>query len=227
MEKSPMVALSVYLTSLGNYPAVQEQRVWKRFLRVRADDMSSVRVRPRLSFFRLGLFKRIFFDVLTLYSSLGQQVERKIPLAQSALGLLLSQPVCDRRLRPPPSSKNMSKGTNGDDDVFTSLQNQPEEEEEDQRAEGGLFHEKFSLCSNGVEGLPLSGLCSSLQDLPSKRNSSLVVDSSKEETNSLARSSMNKVRASKGKKTEISDFELIRVVGKGCAGKVSPIFFED
>lgn len=43
---SPMASLSTLLTALANDRGVRESKVWRRFVRVRGDDMSSVRVRP-------------------------------------------------------------------------------------------------------------------------------------------------------------------------------------
>lgn len=45
---SPVAALSVFLTVLANEQAVRESKVWRRFLRVRGDDMSSVRVERKI-----------------------------------------------------------------------------------------------------------------------------------------------------------------------------------
>lgn len=45
---SPVAALSVFLTILANEQAVRESKVWRRFLRVRGDDMSSVRVERKI-----------------------------------------------------------------------------------------------------------------------------------------------------------------------------------
>ena len=41
---SQMSALSGYLTEVTNNERVRETRAWKKFIRVRGDDLSSVRV---------------------------------------------------------------------------------------------------------------------------------------------------------------------------------------
>lgn len=41
---SPLASLSTFLTTLANDQAVRESRAWRRFLRVRAEDLASTRV---------------------------------------------------------------------------------------------------------------------------------------------------------------------------------------
>ena len=122
---SQMSALSAYLTEVANDERVRETKVWKKFIRVRADDLSSVRVSTTSQFF---LQKRGPADSTTLDFP---QVERKLKRTQSAQALNLRSPFG-------PRSQGQLKGAGG-----------PASPSEDALSADGVMIEMFEELDDG------------------------------------------------------------------------------
>jgi serum/glucocorticoid-regulated kinase 2 len=56
---STITGLAAYLTTISNTPAVRQARVWKRFVRVRTDDLESVRVERAIKHARSDLASHV------------------------------------------------------------------------------------------------------------------------------------------------------------------------
>jgi len=167
-------AIASYLTALANHPAVKIDRVWKRFVRVRTDDLESQRVdRP---------IKRVRSDLAahTAPSEEGH-VEHATNAPEEPQTPVAPAPEPQQRLPPRSQSADPDK-SHRISRVYAASMPSQDESQTDQ-----------------------TGDESSSSAAPAERK---------------ARRKKRKEPKKSTRKVNVNDFEMMRVLGKGCAGKV-------
>ncbi|KAJ7200228.1 hypothetical protein B0H12DRAFT_1164673 [Mycena haematopus] len=180
-------AVAAYLTTISNTPAMRQARVWKRFVRVRTDDLESVRVERAI--------KRVRSDLASHGGRGKENVAEKenevVPPTDEAIPAASLTPEAARipRSQSADPDKRMSRS-------FSS--NTPDEhtDVEEQTSSQAGETDDSSLSTTGHAAAP------------KKR-------SSKKKLRALSVGPRKSTR-----KVVIDDFEMMRVLGKGCAGKV-------
>ncbi|KAH7101432.1 hypothetical protein BKA62DRAFT_618855 [Auriculariales sp. MPI-PUGE-AT-0066] len=268
---SSTTGLAAYLTTLSNDPAVRVCRPWRKFVRVRTDDLESVRVERAI--------KRVRSDLAAHHAPGSPSADHPAPAATAAT----DQPA------PPPKDKRNDVPATSRPQSITSALTQEHIEEADDESAANLGDVSASTASvqdsdqaadattttrssrkdaASAEGSSQNGLLTPTSSPPSPteahpslripRSASADPDKAHRlsrvwqtttvttsplkagdvtETDTEAetdqasvsgteRSPRSKARRRvprgerKSKKVVIDDFEMIRVLGKGCAGKV-------
>ncbi|KAJ6520464.1 hypothetical protein C8R45DRAFT_807538 [Mycena sanguinolenta] len=198
-------AVAAYLTTISNTPAMRQARVWKRFVRVRTDDLESVRVERAI--------KRVRSDLASHGGRGKENVAEKenevvvpAPTPAPPSEPTPIEPPADEATPAPASpaeSARIPRSQSADPDKrmsrsFTS--NTPDEQtdvEEQTSSQAGETEDDSSLSTTGHAAAA-----------PKKR-------ASKKKLRALSVGPRKSTR-----KVVIDDFEMMRVLGKGCAGKV-------
>ncbi|EPQ60213.1 kinase-like protein [Gloeophyllum trabeum ATCC 11539] len=250
-----LTALAAYLTDIANDQLLRTNRAWKRFVRVRTDDLESVRIERAI--------KRVRSD-LASHVSPKTPTERHASTANSSSADISEVESFDDEY--PTSGSNVV--TSGDIDMTSTLAREVDIKEEDEEeavqeesakegdaAAGRSTPEADTATLNGADGhagnastsdsvdqharIPRSQSADPMTRLsktytPSTLNGDSASQTGDESSISTStddptarkkrsRSSDPHKQLSKKKsqrKVVISDFEMIRVLGKGCAGKV-------
>jgi serum/glucocorticoid-regulated kinase 2 len=261
-------AIAAYLTTISNIVALRQARVWKRFVRVRTDDLESVRVERAIKRVRSDLAAHVGLmkERESLHTDGNQNGPSVAPSDESGS-------IFDHRA-------NGNESHEACEDIGEAIQ-----EDEEAKAVGTVGHEMLNedlVTNNGLEdpaqdlpGLqdhrelastviiddgeptavqteeapstPLaseppsriprshsadfdkSSRLSRAFSSPGQETSSQTGDDSSASTTGGRRSSGRKKRSlsmapkeprKSHRKVNIDDFEMMRVLGKGCAGKV-------
>ncbi|KAF7337781.1 hypothetical protein MSAN_02251900 [Mycena sanguinolenta] len=200
-------AVAAYLTTISNTPAMRQARVWKRFVRVRTDDLESVRVERAI--------KRVRSD-LASHGGRGKEnvaeKEKEVvvpsppPAPAPAPEPMPIEPPADEATPDPapaaePARIPRSQSADPDKRMSRSFSsNTPDEQtdvEEQTSSQAGETEDDSSLSTTGHAA-----------SAPKKR-------ASKKKLRALSVGPRKSTR-----KVVIDDFEMMRVLGKGCAGKV-------
>lgn len=249
-------SIAAYLTAVANQPSLRQERVWKRFVRVRTDDLESVRVERAI--------KRVRSD---LAAHMGTSKEAHSPSAVQSEnvnghggqeeqkpenGELQTDPIDAGNALAETPVNELDGHVNGADSTVDSSDNVGEANVSDgtpsKHEDGGPVMTDAAVPNGSVGDLvapstpdtPLSRIHRSQSADPDKSSrmprvyaSSPTTPSSQTEDESSV-STVEKNRAKKKRslstapkepkksqrKVIIDDFEMMRVLGKGCAGKV-------
>ncbi|KAJ7201395.1 kinase-like protein [Mycena pura] len=221
-------ALAAYLTTISNTPAMRQARVWKRFVRVRTDDLESVRVERAIKRVRSDLAShtggglrgkeniavdKVNFedDVCGVEPPLAEPTPAVTP-TPATTGDKEPEPPSDDAPAPPeasaeltptlpvPEAARIPRSQSADPDkssrlsrVFTN-QDEQTDPEEMTSSQAGETDDSSVSTGNG--------------NAPKKR-------SSKKKLRNISVGPRKSAR-----KVVIDDFHMMRVLGKGCAGKV-------
>lgn len=255
-------AIAAYLTTISNIIALRQARVWKRFVRVRTDDLESVRVERAI--------KRVRSDLAAHAGLVKERESVHVSNMQDGHSVVPSESQCilDHRV-------SMNESHEACEDVGTTGDEETKEEEEVNHAvpNGDLVtndaledpshaapelpdHEPDFIKPTGGGTEPAmapeeslttpvtseppsriprshsadfdkSSWLSRTYSAPSQDTSSQTGDESSASTTGGSRQHSGRKKRSLSmapkkshRKVNIDDFEMMRVLGKGCAGKV-------
>ncbi|KIY61827.1 kinase-like protein [Cylindrobasidium torrendii FP15055 ss-10] len=205
-----VTALAAYLTTASNSPTIRQGRVWKRFVRVRADDLESQRVERAI--------KRVRSDLAVHTGASNMEHTRSTP--QSPLKEETEEKKADpdsaaagQQLSPEAEPKT-PVGATPSSRLHRSRSADPESANRLSR----MFHapQSSSFLQDGA---------SSIQDGASSQTDRETGDESSvsrpgSQRRKKKKSTTGESVKRKQRKVVIDDFEMLRVLGKGCAGKV-------
>lgn len=212
--------LATYFTTIANLPVVKKHKAWKRFTRVGTDDLESVRVERR---------------VRKVRSDLAQHVKSSVAPANTNVAGMTSQ-----------SDIGEDSGRTDDDKSFSGRSTSHSYRQDDGLSRAASVDTDRSGRSGGVAS---SGLVmSDERDLASRKGPNFAgipeemergastdggaearstgAQNSSSQHGSRSHPSQSKRRERRGRrhtdqdKVTVDDFDMIRVLGKGCAGKV-------
>ncbi|KAK0450596.1 uncharacterized protein EV420DRAFT_1312313 [Desarmillaria tabescens] len=110
-------AVAAYLTTISNTPSLRQARVWKRFVRVRTDDLESVRVERAIKHVRSDLAAHV---------GLTKDKENTMPSIRDSEGPIENGSAHDEKL----PNQDPNHETVGDEGGVTSEGKDPEQKEE-------------------------------------------------------------------------------------------------
>lgn len=188
---STTTQLATYFTALANNPAAREHKAWKRFVRVGADDFQSVRVERRVRKVRSDLAEHVKSSVAPRNTNVG--------VAPAQSDLEDGNPTEDDLDLD--SAGRLSRAT------ATSRSGSLDTASSDRR--GGLADDSRSTNTN-------------IEMIPEEQNAQDSEEANTEKEVDAAKTNRGRSqhRRKGSNKVTVDDFEMIRVLGKGCAGKV-------
>ncbi|KAJ7492025.1 kinase-like protein [Mycena latifolia] len=217
-------SVAAYLTTISNTPAMRQARVWKRFVHVRTDDLESVRVERAI--------KRVRSD-LASHTGGGMRGKENIAVEK---GIVEDDPPPPT---PAPAEPAPSPAPPTDAEVAEMSGSAPAPASSSAAAtlpvpesariprSQSADPDKSSRLSRAFSNTPDE------QTDPEEQTSSQAGETDDSSLSTTGHGTAPKKRASKKKlraisvgprkstrKVVIDDFEMMRVLGKGCAGKV-------
>ncbi|KAF8527446.1 hypothetical protein BU17DRAFT_39852 [Hysterangium stoloniferum] len=212
-------SLASYLTAVSNSPSIRTARPWRRFVRVRTDDLESVRIERAI--------KRVRSDLAIHHPA-------PAPAAQSLMSQLLdSQHVVESDVESVPSIKEEDE-PEGDADPDVEAEENVDDAElranakiAELLAAGETVEEQRPALEPVADFLPTpapSPPSPSPPPPPHRIPRSASADPDK--ASRIARTAWLPSEPTPSpsprppKRTTIDDFDMLRVLGKGCAGKV-------
>ncbi|KAF8204151.1 hypothetical protein K438DRAFT_1580183 [Mycena galopus ATCC 62051] len=197
-------AVAAYLTTISNTPAMRQARVWKRFIRVRTDDLESVRVERAIKRVRSDLAShgRGKENVAEKENEVvppppAPEAEPVEPVKEEptpAAAAAAADPDAPARI---PRSQSADPDKRMSRSFSSSTPDEHTDVEEQTSSQAGETEDDSSLSTTGHAAAA-----------PKKRVS-------KKKLRALSVGPRKSTR-----KVVIDDFEMMRVLGKGCAGKV-------
>lgn len=247
---SSSAAIAAYLTTLSNTPALRMDRLWKRFVRVRTDDLESVRVERAI--------KRVRSDLAAHIGSMQQPPpkDKENGVGKSAASsaapseagsvygdeelegsaLLEAPQEVHGEEASAEAAMDVDERTSTPNGVETAPAPAPEEPAESQDAAGeapmtNRVHRSQSLNPDKSHRLSRAYTTSAPSQSGAESQTGDESSSSAALGEDGTRRRRRKKRSSSGmrvykeprksqRKVVIDDFEMMRVLGKGCAGKV-------
>ncbi|KAJ9477802.1 putative Serine/threonine-protein kinase YPK1 (putative) [Pseudozyma hubeiensis] len=188
--------LATYFTALANSPAVRQHKAWKRFVRVGADDFQSVRVERRVRKVRSDLAQHVKSSVAPRNTNVG------VAPAQSDLETDGGPTEDDLDLDSADDSSRASGAAAGrlSRATIASHAGSLDTSSSDKR---GVADDSRSTNTN-------------IEMIPEEQNG----EGSEEVEGTAGQRNRSHRRRKGSNKVTVDDFEMIRVLGKGCAGKV-------
>lgn len=211
--KAPTTHLATYLTTISNLAPVKRHKAWRRFVRVGSEDLESVRVERRIRKVRSDLAQHVKMSVAPTNTNVGATP------SQSDIGEEGGRTDDDRSISGRSTSHSYTGSRQGRErpDVparSTSVDPERQAQQEATR-KGGNFAgipeelERERQAANEEVSTDADGIDSHSGD----KTSSHDVEKRERRHRRYPRNEVEKVT--------VDDFEMIRVLGKGCAGKVS------
>ncbi|KAF9017976.1 kinase-like protein [Hymenopellis radicata] len=228
-------SLAAYLTTISNTPALRQARVWKRFVRVRTDDLESVRVERAI--------KRVRSDLAAHTGMNGKDREDlppvvpEIPDKEPSVHEVATEEEKPSEVQKPTDEVSeekqqvkiedapMKNGLLPADEEAVSPPSPAAEEDTPKTpiAEGlaNRIHRSRSADPETSARLSRAFTSSSItQDGASSQTETGDESSATGGRRPKKKRSMSVALSKKSRKVVIDDFEMMRVLGKGCAGKV-------
>lgn len=234
---STSTAVAAYLTTLSNAPELRQARVWRRFVRVRTDDLESVRVERAIKRVRSDLASHVSpkstVDGHTADSSVFAEKENIAPASPS----YLAEPsVSQDSIRKPQQDSQDHDAVTPTEQEASSDQSQTKQEI---TVEKGTDDEAASATPT-VDTMPnhrSRSVDRSTRPARSHTSSASTADRPGSETSASTTTEQRSARKKRSvstdpsakdstvkkrsqRKVAVDDFEMLRVLGKGCAGKV-------
>ncbi|KAF9225249.1 hypothetical protein BS17DRAFT_778355 [Gyrodon lividus] len=272
-----MAVLAGYLTTISNEPSLRQTRAWKRFVRVRTDDLESVRAERAIKRVRSDLAAHVspktadlsaqasstnvsssdVSEMVDGVESINGTVEEEIVLNDLSQSDLREEGIKEeeeeaKAVVPPQTSKpdvELAESTAAEipdqeatdyspvDDAKTAL-----EQIDTDIVTNGAVEEEDTTLPTPVADVPASRIPRSHSADPDKASrlsrvytSSTLQDGTSSATGDESSISTTAGRRSRKKRSQssdpnrkkksqrkvvVDDFEMMRVLGKGCAGKV-------
>lgn len=255
---STITALAAYLTSVANDAVLRQSRVWKRFNRVRTDDLQSVRVERAI--------KRVRSDIAA-HASPSSSADGHQSISQVVNGDAVKSVTNGNGVRAAPETAPSLQEDITEDVVGEAETTTPSGTSVDGAEEGTEVEQDraptprspkpssstVETATNGAEGggeeaIPTHRIPRSQSAEPMLRASRVYLASPPESEATSSRTSQagesaddssisttgrtssrkkrsksmdpNAVGKKSQRKVVVDDFEMMRVLGKGCAGKV-------
>ncbi|KAH6911129.1 AGC/AGC-unique protein kinase [Coprinopsis sp. MPI-PUGE-AT-0042] len=243
-------AIAAYLTSISNVAELKKDRVWKRFVRVRTDDLESVRVERAIKRVRSDLAAHV--GGMKRDSTLAEaekEEEESLPTPEdeerkdvqdetvAPPATQEADPAHDREATATPADVKVQgndgqatetlqdeAGATGTDASTEASQDQPNSLPESPSVAQRLLRSQscepdksHRLSRNYASSVALSqdgGMSSQVEETGDESSFSAT------DAPRRRKKKHTGPRERKSKKVTIDDFEMIRVLGKGCAGKV-------
>ncbi|KAA1477263.1 kinase-like protein [Dentipellis sp. KUC8613] len=277
-----LTGLAAYLTTVSNDQLLRQARVWKRFVRVRTDDLESVRVERAIKRVRSDLAAHMTspstVDVQMLSSSVTSSVngDAEKNEEENGDGVLAEKPALGRRdsrfrehidekardeLEPAQEEEAEEPAAVDGDEVTAEERPETPRSPKKPIEDAAADDEADSVVTNGIDegektpSTPVAGdtvasriprsqsadpdkaarlsrifsASSTKLDGTSSPQSASASASQTEDDASIGTSHAARKKRSKSadpkrqlsqRKVQVSDFEMLRVLGKGCAGKV-------
>ncbi|CAO1621205.1 unnamed protein product [Jaminaea pallidilutea] len=233
--KKTISLLANYMTKIANSPAVRKQRTWQRFVRVRTDDLESVRVERRVHRVRSDLASHVKTPVAPTnvnvgsgpsHSDIGEdggrtEDERDAASLSGRPGSRQSWKDASPHLRRPGSSRSNSDRAEGpirsassDNVAASSLDVGGQTSTTGKKSGPGFANipEESDKERDAVTSAAIGADPATSEPLPPQVPAK-AIDAERKERR-------RKRRTREPEKVTVDDFEMIRVLGKGCAGKV-------
>ncbi|KAA1478095.1 kinase-like protein [Dentipellis sp. KUC8613] len=246
-----LTGLAAYLTTVSNDQLLRQARVWKRFVRVRTDDLESVRVERAIKRVRSDLAAHMTspstVDVQMLSSSVTSSVNGDAEKneeengdgeedAEETAAVDGDEATAEDRPETPRSPKKPIEDAAADDEADSVVTNGIDEGEKTPSTPvaGDTVASRIprSQSADPDKAARLSRIFSASStklDGTSSPQSASASASQTEDDASIGTSHAARKKRSKSadpkrqlsqRKVQVSDFEMLRVLGKGCAGKV-------
>ncbi|CAO1629229.1 unnamed protein product [Parajaminaea phylloscopi] len=244
-------ALASYFTTLSNRPDVRASKAWRRFIRVRTDDLESVRIERRVHRVRSDLASHVKSSVAPTNTNVGSgpsqsdlgedngrtEDEREAgSLSGTSTGLAPPHPSSSRSStdRPEVPVRTTSvDATAGPDAAFSAAAKRsspnfaqiPEETERETSAHSEDAGDALAQQASSPSHQDKSSDVTSSPPLSSERTRTHGVADTSADTTAVVTPSCSREKRKRrlrreAEKVTVDDFEMIRVLGKGCAGKV-------
>ena len=199
---STTTQLATYFTALANHPTIREHKAWKRFVRVGNDDFQSVRVERRVRKVRSDLAEHVKLSVAPRNTNVGvapAQSDLEEDGGRTEEDLDLDSADDSSRTSGTPAGR-LSRATMASQtgSLDTALS--------DKRA---IADDSRSTNTN-IEMIPEEKTGEDSEEANTEREVGTV----------KAHRTRSQRRRKGSNKVTVDDFEMIRVLGKGCAGKV-------
>ncbi|KAK2461394.1 hypothetical protein APHAL10511_005857 [Amanita phalloides] len=241
--------IAAYLTAVSNQPSLRHERVWKRFVRVRTDDLESVRVERAIKRVRsdlaahMGMIKEDDASAGQGANGSAHEKEQKFDVSDGANGVADARPETPVKEVETAIGQTDNKDKSGDAQHSNNVDGISAESREQLSIDTGTANQ-----SNGdatpstpvASDSPVSRIHRSQSADPAKsfrlsRAYASTQDSSPPKTEDESSVSTVEKKLAKKKrsmsttpkeprkshrKVVIDDFDMMRVLGKGCAGKV-------
>lgn len=198
---STTTQLATYLTTISNLPLVKRHKAWKRFVRVGSDDLESVRVERR---------------VRKIRSDLAKHVKSAVAPANTNVAATPSH-----------SDIGEEGGRTDDDRSFSGRSTSHSFRADRQEASGGARSsstdgERSNRGDEVRKNKNFAGIPEENERQEIIKGDDGAVASSSRSANGQGNSHKRERRQKKrtDDKVTVDDFDMIRVLGKGCAGKV-------
>ncbi|PWZ00240.1 kinase-like protein [Testicularia cyperi] len=193
---STTTQLATYFTTVSNIAAVRSNKAWIRFVRVGNDDFESVRVERR---------------VRKVRSDLAEHVKSSVAPRNTNVGVAPSQ------------SDLEEDGCRTEDDLESAEEASGAAHAPRKVAKSGRTDSSTEHVQTGSTGDDSRSTHTNIDMIPEERSLEVSEDALTETEGAATaagqRSRSQRRRAGHNKVT-VNDFEMIRVLGKGCAGKV-------
>ncbi|RPD82735.1 kinase-like protein [Lentinus tigrinus ALCF2SS1-7] len=231
-----ITGLAAYLTTLANDSTLRQSRAWKRFVRVRTDDLQSVRVERAIKRVRSDLAAHVSPGSSTeINRSISQVVADSESAASSVDGEISD--VTDDIKEDAEGEQDAEEGTaeGPEDRAPTPMSPKPAATavEEPKSENGDVDEENFprtpiqeaTRSQRSQSAGPTTRSSRLYSSTPSTASQTTGDDSSISTTERRSRKKRSKSKAPDSEKKSqrkvvVDDFEMMRVLGKGCAGKV-------
>lgn len=231
-------AVAAYLTTISNLPSVRQTRVWKRFIRVRTDDLESVRVERAIKRVRSDLAAHVgstkgekenrpSVEVgknLSQVEALGlEENKEKMEEVPSSAGspdaIVVGTGSSASSLPPPPPPQPQPVS------AVASVKDEDEEPPTPHAPEAPVARVR-SLSADAEKRISRAFTSSDIGGMSSQPETGDESSASATDNRRAARKKRslstdpNRQLKKSQRKVGINDFEMMRVLGKGCAGKV-------
>ena len=204
---STTTQLATYFTSISNLPFIRRHKAWKRFARVGSDDLQSVRVERRVRKVRSDLAQHVKSSVAPTntnvgvspsHSDLGEDDGRTEDETEDAASTRENAPAASGQSENEQLPEVPDRSTSVDQDRASTIED---------KSMSSVYEGKTESHRKSVSGIPEENIS---QDTETTAESS--------RNRPVRRSTRRRNRD--GEKVTVDDFDMIRVLGKGCAGKV-------
>jgi serum/glucocorticoid-regulated kinase 2 len=189
--------LATYLTTLSNLAMIKKHKAWRRFTRVGSDDLESVRVERRVRKVRSDLAQHVKSSVAPTNVNVGATP------SQSDIGEEGTRTDDDRSI----SGRSTSHSYRRTDKPEVPARSASAEQREEQAKKLG----NFAGIPEELEREKMAADQDTSLDNGDEANTSTFVKREKRHRRHTQR---------EAEKVTVDDFDMIRVLGKGCAGKV-------
>lgn len=225
-DTTMITSIAAYLTTISNEPQLRDARPWKRFVRVRTDDLQSVRVERAIKHSRSDVAshivpKSLSTDTTDLITMVPESSERpSLPDDTPE-----NNPASTEAKREPgiPEEDESAMATESDTQAVVHEENviqEPASKDHDMIVSPTTPTQVFSRFTDQFE----SSTSETYTPTEAESSQTETGDEMSMLNEDYANPAVKIKRGLSTKKSQrkvvIDDFEMMRVLGKGCAGKV-------